>query len=218
MKYKKSFHAFQQAYTTKYSNALRMRNYLPPLKNKSILDVGCGSGIDLAYFATQKPKKLVGSDISIELVAIAKENVPQAEVRNDSFLYLSQKDAVFDVVWSKYALNCSYDITTPLKEIYRVLKNNGVALLQVTHPFRTVQFLETKDYFDQKTAINYPAGKDQVFIEPHHTVSSWINAIHEAGFYITLCEEILNRPKEEYSGTITPSAIIFILKKHETTI
>jgi ubiquinone/menaquinone biosynthesis C-methylase UbiE len=192
-----------------------MRAYLPPLKGKSILDVGCGSGIDLKYFATQHPKKLAGCDISSELIEVAKVNVPTAEIRNDSFLYISQKDGVFDVVWSKYAINCVVDINTPLKEIYRVLKKDGTALIQITHPLRTLGFLKSQDYFDEKTIIEYPLSKEKILFEPHHTISSWINAIIEAGFQIIKCEEVLNRPKEEYTGVITPSAVIFILKKQK---
>lgn len=215
MKYKSDFAQFQSAYTTKYPNALRMRAYLPPLKSKSILDVGCGSGIDLAYFATQQPKKLAGCDLSAELIEVAKKNAPTAEVRNDTFSYISQKDNVFDIVWSKYALNCATDINAPLKEIYRVLKNDGTALIQVTHPLRTLGLLASQDYFDDKTIIEYPISKDKTLFEPHHTISSWINAIVEAGFQIMKSEEVLNRPKEEYAGAITPSAIIFILKKQK---
>ncbi|MCC7436654.1 class I SAM-dependent methyltransferase [Candidatus Nomurabacteria bacterium] len=213
MKYKSDFAQFQSEYTTKYPNSLHMRTYLPPLKGKSVLDVGCGSGIDLAFFASQKPKKLAGCDISPELVMIAKQKVPSAEIRNDSFSYISQKNEVFDIVWSKYALNCTLDIMTPLKEIYRVLKNNGTAYIQVTHPFRTLSFLKSKDYFSEKLLVEYPVNNGEKLVEPHHTISSWINAITEAGFQIIKCEEILNRPKEEYTEVITPSAIIFILKK-----
>lgn len=213
--YKASFHEFQKAYTNKYPNALRMRAYLPTLKGKALLDVGCGSGIDLVYFAKQSPKKLAGCDISPELVKIAKTQAPSAEIRNDSFSYLSQKDNVFDIVWSKYAINCAENIVIPLKEIHRVLKEDGTLFLQVTHPFRTLGMLKSQDYFDEKALVEYRIEKEKVLIEPHHTMSSWINAFVEAGFQIIKCEEILNRPKEEYEGTITPSAIIFVLKKQK---
>lgn len=213
MNYTADFAQLQNTYTEKYPNALRMRDYLPDLKNKSVLDVGCGSGIDLTYFASLGAKYVAGNDISPEMIEIAKTSLTTVEIRNEPFSYLSWKDDSFDVVWSKYALNCASDITTPLKEINRVLKKNGIALIQVTHPLRTLQFLKSQDYFDEKSSVEYPLINNKHLIEPHHIISSWINAIHEAGFIITHCEEILNRPKEEYHGVITPSAIIFILKK-----
>lgn len=213
MKYKNNFHAFQEAYTTKYPNSLKMRGYLPLLKGRAILDVGCGSGIDMEFFKQQGVKSIAGADISQELLIIAKENVPYADIRNDNFSYLSWKNESFDVVWSKYALNCASDITPPLKELYRVCKKQGVVLLQVTHPIRTMNLLSSKDYFDEGRMIEYPTTDGNTFAEPHHTMAAWINNIIEAGFHIAHCEEIINKPKDEYKGVITPSAIIFVLKK-----
>lgn len=213
MKYKTHFHAFQEAYITKYPNAVKMRSYLPPLIGKSILDVGCGSGIDTAFFAHSGAKKIAGVDISKELMTIAKESTPTADVRNESFSYLSWKNKTFDIVWSKYALNCAENIITPLKEIARVCKNNGTVLLQVTHPFRSLSILPSQDYFDEGVIVDYILENGKILQEPHHTISSWINAITEAGFHITHSEEIINKPKSEYKGVITPSAIIFVLKK-----
>lgn len=213
--YKKDFHTYQESYIQQYPNALRMRNLLPSLTNKSVLDVGCGSGIDMAYFLSQGAKTVAGADIAPELLTIAKDIIPNADIRDTSFNYLSWKEKTFDLVWSKYALNHADDIIIPLKEIERVLKDGGTAYIQVTHPFRTLGLLPSKDYFDDGVKISYPVVNGKEIVEPHHTIASWINAIHEAGFLIMHCEEILNRPKEEYEGTITPSAIIFVFKKQK---
>jgi ubiquinone/menaquinone biosynthesis C-methylase UbiE len=213
-KYKKNFHEFQTEYLNTYPNALAMRKHLPNLKNKSILDVGCGSGIDLAYFSTQKPKVLAGCDISQELINIAIKNVPSAEIREESFTYLSYKEKTFDVIWSKYALNHAESILLPLLEINRVLKDNGIFLLQVTHPFRTALMSKSADYFDESN-ITYPISNGESILEIHRTISSWVNSITESGFRILKIEEILNRPEKEYKNGVTPSAIIFILKKDE---
>lgn len=213
MNYKTDFHSFQETYTNKYPNALKMRNYLPSLNGKAILDVGCGSGIDITFFKEKGAEQIAGADISKDLIKIAKEKNPFADIRNDTFSYLSWKNNSFDVVWSKYALNCTTDIISPLKEIFRVCKKDGVVLLQVTHPFRTLPLLESKNYFDEGTEIDYPTTDGKVLKEPHYTIANWINTISEAGFRIVKCEEIINRPIEEYVGEITPSAVIFILKK-----
>lgn len=212
MNYKKDFHKFQQSYITQYPGALKMRQYLPSLKGKSILDVGCGSGIDIEFFKEQGAATIAGVDISKELTDIAKESNPKADIRNEDFSYLSWKENTFDIVWSKYAISCATDITTPLKEIARVCKDSGTVLLQVTHPIRTLPLISSHDYFDE-IEIEYPTTDGKILREPHHTLASWINAIIEAGFQIELCEEVINRPKNEYVGTITPSVIIFILKK-----
>lgn len=213
MKYKSEFDAFQKAYTIKYPASLKIRSYIPKLSGKSILDVGCGSGIDMEFFQKQGASKIAGCDLSKELVDIARKSNPMADIRNESFQYLSWKNYSFDVVYSKYALNCAQDIITPLKEISRVLKDSGTVVLEVTHPIRTLGLLDSRNYFDSGADIEYSTVDNQVFTEPHHTISDWINAISESGFKIIKTEEILNRPIKEYAGVITPSAILFILKK-----
>lgn len=212
MSYKKEFHKLQKEYITSYPNALRMRSYLPSIKNRDILDVGCGSGLDLTFFKQMGADKVCGNDISKELLMVAKDAHPDLDIRNDSFNYLTWKDNVFDVVWSKYAINCSNDITLPIKEMYRVCKDGGITLLQVTHPLKTLSLLKSKDYFDH-SVVKYPLTDGVVLEEPHHTMADWINAIIESGFTIIKCEEILNKNKSEYKDMIVPSAIIFILKK-----
>lgn len=213
MDYNSDFHDFQNDYVHKFPNALFLRNYLPSIKDKNILDIGCGSGIDLQYFKTLSPKIISGIDISDELVLIAKKNLPEAEIKVGTFLSLPWQENFFDVVYSKYALNHAEDIILPLKEIFRVSKDDSTILLQVTHPIRSLKYLKSQDYFDEKSIIKYPIDNGKEILEPHHTISSWINAVYESGFIITHCEEILNKPKEEYKEVITPSALIFILKK-----
>ena len=212
MSYKKDFHKIQKEYTAKYPESMKMHTYLPDLKNKAILDVGCGSGIDMSIFEKQGTKLIAGLDISKDLITIAKDTAHTADIRNDTFSYISWKDNTFDIVWSKYAINCAEDIYSPLKEMYRVCKKDGLVLLQVTHPIRTMHLLSSQDYFDEGRMIMYPI-KNSTLQEPHHTLANWINSITEAGFKIIHCEEILNKPKNEYTGPITPSAIIFVLKK-----
>jgi len=190
-----------------------MRELLPDLVGKTVLDVGCGSGIDLEYFKAKGAAHLTGADIAQELISIAKEKLPDADIRDDSFAYLSWKDSSFDIVWSKYALSHAKDIVPPLKELWRVCKKNGIVLLQVMHPMRSASLLMSQDYFDEGTAIKYPLEDGKYLSEPHHTVAGWINGITESGFDIVRSEEILNRPKKDYKPPITPSALIFILKK-----
>jgi ubiquinone/menaquinone biosynthesis C-methylase UbiE len=209
----KSFDVFQKMYIKKYPGALRMRELLPSLKNISILDVGCGSGIDIEFFLSQKPKKVAGIDISKELTTIARKRNPDIEIKTGSFRKLPWDTETLDIVYSKYTLQIDTHISKSLTEVYRVLKKDGLFFLQVTHPVRTLGLLASHNYFNTKEIIMYPKEGGGSFIEPHHTVSEWINAIIATGFTLQHSEEILNRKAKEYVGTITPSAIIFVLKK-----
>jgi ubiquinone/menaquinone biosynthesis C-methylase UbiE len=213
MSYKNNFHTLQKKYTDKYPNSLKMRSYLPDLSKKKILDIGCGSGLDMEFFKLLNAESISGTDISPELLSIAKQRVINADIRNDNFSYLSWKNETFDVVWSKYALQHAENIETPLKEMSRVCKKGGIILLQVTHPLRTFEFLPSKNYFDSGKEINYPMQDGSIIKEPHHTLSEWINNIIAAGFIIIKCDEIINKPAEEYNGLVSPSSFIFKLKK-----
>lgn len=217
MKYKKDFHNFQKQYIEKYPTANTMRNILinqVSLKNKKILDIGCGSGIDLQFF-NEHNAKCFGIDISPELVEIGKKELPTAEIIKGTFNYLPWKNDMFDVVWSKYALQHEKDINFSINEIYRVLKNNGTAFIQVTHPMRTAGMISTNNYFNNGELVNYATIDGKIINEYHHSLTEWIQTIISNGFSIVSFQEILNRPIDQYSGVISPSATIFILKKQE---
>jgi ubiquinone/menaquinone biosynthesis C-methylase UbiE len=183
------------------------------LVNKKILDVGCGSGLDLEFFAAMGSKALAAIDSSDELIKLVKEKFPNNDIHTGDFNYLPWNKNEFDLVWSKYAIQHANDITVPLQEMFRVLKQGGTAYLQVTHPMRTAGMLTSKNYFDNHAPVHYPTIDGKIITEPHHTCADWMNAIIEAGFAIEKVEEIINRPMSEYKGPISPSAIIFILKK-----
>jgi len=213
MKYKKDFDTFQKNYIATYQGAVKMREYLSSLQGKNVLDIGCGSGLDIEFIDSKNPKSIAGIDRSAELITLTKGRVPHADIRLGDFNYLPWGNDAFDIVWSKYALQHATDINTPLQEIYRILKVNGTVLLQVTHPMRTAGMLQSKNYFETGTNINYPTVDKKIITEPHHTLAEWLNAIIQTGFTIEKVEEIINRPIHEYKGLISPSALLFILKK-----
>lgn len=214
MSYKKDFLGFQKKYIETYPEALRLRHYLPKdLSDKKVLDVGCGPGLDMEYMVTLGAKDIKGVDASEELATEAREYHNDLDIITCDFSHIPYEDNRFDIVWSKYAINCANSVKEPLSEMYRVCREGGTVLLQVTHPLRTLGLLKSKDYFNSGEIIEYPTLDDKKLIEPHHTISEWINTIIEVGFFIETTEEIINKPKEKYIGVITPSAIIFILKK-----
>ncbi len=202
----------QKKYLEKYPAAHTMRSLLPiNIKHKKVLDIGCGSGIDSKYIFDQGAI-ISGIDISSDLITITKESLPEADFKQSDFNYLPWKNNYFDIIWSKYALQHAENISIPLQEVYRVMKKGGTALIQVTHPMRSVQYLPSKNYFE-KGIINYPTTDKNIINEYHHTLEDWFQNIIQTGFKIDNFTEIINRPIHEYRGPISPSAIIFILRK-----
>lgn len=109
----------------------KVLNYLKTkIKNKFVLDVGCGTGkylVDLAPIS----KKYIGLDISKEQIIIAKEK--SLKFKNVKFLcssaeYIELPDNSIDVIISTWVLGTILNSNrrlNALKEMQRVLKKDG---------------------------------------------------------------------------------------------
>jgi ubiquinone/menaquinone biosynthesis C-methylase UbiE len=106
------------------------------VKNKIILDMGCGFGDHAEKISKQKFKKLIGFDISKELVKFANEQ----EITNSTFYVgdmskkLKHENSTFDVVYSSLAIHYIKNINKLFKEVNRVLKKNGIFCFSTGHP------------------------------------------------------------------------------------
>ncbi len=80
----------------KFLNMLSTVNF----NNKSILEVGCGPGGNLNFIYQFAPKRLVGVDISNEMVELAKSNVltKEIEIYKIDGISLPFAASIFDVV------------------------------------------------------------------------------------------------------------------------
>ena len=101
-------------------------------EGEAVLDIGCGSGIDILFAAkmTGPAGKAVGIDLIPEMLQRAEENLKMAELDNVIFEEssadkLSFPDESFDVVISNGAFNLISDKAKALKEVLRVLKPRG---------------------------------------------------------------------------------------------
>jgi SAM-dependent methyltransferase len=102
---------------------------LDPVRSReAVLDVGCGTGVDL-LIATQLvgPKgKVCGLDLTPEMVEKARANLgPRAEVALGTAETIPFDDGSFDVVISNGVLNLSPLKDQTYREIYRVLRPGG---------------------------------------------------------------------------------------------
>jgi arsenite methyltransferase len=101
-------------------------------EGESILDIGCGSGVDTIFAAkmTGSTGKVVGIDLMPEMLLRAKENLTLANCDNVTYEEASAErlpfpDKNFDVVISNGALNLVPDKAMALSEAFRVLKPGG---------------------------------------------------------------------------------------------
>lgn len=155
-------------------------------KGQIVLDLGCGSGLDV-YLAAQKvgPRgRVIGLDISSEKIEKAcdsagKEGYQNVEFKVAEMEKLPLSDDSVDVVISNCVINHSPDKTAVFREAYRVLKPEGrmfIADLVTagTFPEHTLHRVD-KLWADWLAAAS---GKKE-----------YLNAIKEAGFQITILAE-----------------------------
>lgn len=97
------------------------------LKPSRVLDVGCGTGANLLLFDGQ----IVGLDISLKALKLAKRRKRNALLVQGSATALPFKDEIFDLVLALDLLEHLPDDLQGLREMYRVLKKGGTILVTV---------------------------------------------------------------------------------------
>jgi ubiquinone/menaquinone biosynthesis C-methylase UbiE len=100
-------------------------------KGGYILDAGCGSARDAAYFIS-KGYTVLGIDLSEGLLAEAKKIHPEVITQQMSLTEITLPNEVFDGVWCKAALLHldRTDIPKVLNSFYRILKPSGTLFIQ----------------------------------------------------------------------------------------
>lgn len=98
----------------------------------TVLDLGCGAGFD-CFLASEKvgaTGKVIGVDMTSEMIAKARQNAEKLGRKNVQFVLgeienLPIEDASVDVIISNCVINLTPDKLKTFKEAYRVLKPGG---------------------------------------------------------------------------------------------
>jgi SAM-dependent methyltransferase len=114
--------------------------YLPNLvdfsayKGKELLEVGCGIGIDLIRFA-RGGARVTGIDLSEVAIDLARQYFDQESLPADLRVMNGEamlfEDNSFDAVYAHGVLQYTADAQKMVKELYRVLRPGGQAILMV---------------------------------------------------------------------------------------
>jgi ubiquinone/menaquinone biosynthesis C-methylase UbiE len=96
-----------------------------------VVDVGCGTGRDMAWFELHRIRT-IGVDLSMGMLAYAKENV-HGELISMNMRNLGFCDAYFDGVWCCASLLHlpKVEAVYALQEIRRILKVGGMLILSI---------------------------------------------------------------------------------------
>ena len=111
------------------------------LKDKSILDGGCGTGL-FTKKAIERGAQVTSIDIAPKLVELTKKKNPTTNAIEASLLKLPFEDNTFDYVISSEVIEHTPNPYDAAKELIRVLKPNGK--ICITVPNRTFWFFSVK--------------------------------------------------------------------------
>jgi ubiquinone/menaquinone biosynthesis C-methylase UbiE len=109
---------------------------LNPLKNKEILEIGCGNGVQAIYICTNyHPLSITGIDLSNGSIEIANSEKERTKINNVFFYVDNAQDLThissdsIDVILTIESAFHYPDKPAFLKEVYRVLKPGGEFLI-----------------------------------------------------------------------------------------
>lgn len=108
---------------------MRQREKVVPLTKGQVLEIGFGSGLNLPFYDLAKVNHLWGLDPSLEMWAIAKENVQDFSI-NFEFLQAPAEEIPLDstsvdTIVVTYTLCTIPDVLPALQDMRRVLKPGG---------------------------------------------------------------------------------------------
>lgn len=174
------------------------RNILPDLKDKKVLDLGCGYGWHSKYAVENGAAYVLAIDISKKMLEKAREinSDERIEYRNISMEDLKLEDNSFDLVISSLSMHYVEDYTSLIKRIYNCLKKGGDFVYSVEHPIFT-SYGNQDWYYDENGKILhfpldnyfYEGKREAIFlgervIKYHRTLTTYLNGLLECGFTI----------------------------------
>jgi SAM-dependent methyltransferase len=144
------------------------------------LDAACGTGRHSRWLVDQG-HDVVGVDLSPGMLAKAAGQVPEARFVEADLGALPADDASFDLAVSGLAMAHLADLRTGVRELGRVLRPGGEAVLSILHPFQAL--LGWHAPFEDE------AGQRGFVREHSHTHADYLAAFRGAGLAVVDCVE-----------------------------
>ena len=132
-----------------------IRDLATSLRCTSILEVGCGTGIDLRLFPDSV--QVFGVDLNDLALSMAKKQSPSIDFKKGSITSLPFEDSSIDFIFTHKFLNCldEEDLSKGISEMYRVSSK-----YIVNCEMYDKEELKTEDFFKSKNMLkrwsNYP--------------------------------------------------------------
>jgi len=166
------------------------------LKDKSLLDAGCGTGL-FTRRAIERNAKVTSIDIAPKLVELTKKKNPDTNAIEASLLNLPFENDTFDYVISSDVIEHTTNPYDATKELIRVLKPGGK--ICITVPNRTFWFfsvkianlLKIRDYQGYENWVHY--NEFRKFLIQNNIEIDNYKGIHLFPFVISFLNPLLYR-------------------------
>lgn len=173
-----------------------------------VLDLGSGAGID-CFLAAKKvgnAGKVIGVDMTEEMVKKAKNNAEKQGIKNVEFILgeienLPLKDNSIDIIITNCVVNLTPDKSKAFKEANRVLKPGGKIYLS---DIVLLKELSEKQKSDENLLCGCVAGA--------LLKKDYLSKIEKAGFKVRILHENKEISKEQYSGIALESLMVELEK------
>ncbi|SDI30714.1 class I SAM-dependent methyltransferase [Chryseobacterium jejuense] len=177
-----------------------IKRLMQPIKDKTILDMGCGLGHQVRELLKQNPKQITGLDISQKMLNEAQSRTSSSIVEwvcsaLEDFDFGINR---FDLVISSMTLHYIENLDTLFQKIYDGLNAGGQFLFSMEHPICTAalkpwQELNGEKYWPINHYSEETLRKQDWFVKNvekyHHQLSTIVNALLKAGFILKNLEE-----------------------------
>jgi SAM-dependent methyltransferase len=209
---------------------------LGEVAGRRVLEIGCGAGQCSRWLASQGAH-VVGVDVSFRQLQhsrrIDAETSLAVPVACATATALPVADEAVDLACSAFgALPFLIDIEAALAEIHRVLRPRGCFVFSVVHPVRRMLpddptdagLTVVRSYFDRTPYVELDAHGEPSYVEPHHTLGDWVQAVVGSGLSV----ERLIEPRWPVGytrtwggwgpqrGALVPGTAIFVTRRRES--
>lgn len=181
----------------------QLKPLFPPLRGKTLLDLGCGYGWHCNFAAAQGAAEILGIDLSHKMIEEARKRNQADRIRYrvcgiEEYEY---PENTWDCVVSNLALHYIENIETIFQKVHRTLKKDGVFIFNIEHPVFTAgvrqewiysetgepQYWPVDDYFIPGERHTNFLGCD--IVKQHHTLTQILMGLLHSGFALEAVEE-----------------------------
>ena len=178
-----------------------LREMLPTLVGKRVLDLGCGFGAFCRWAVEQGAAEVVGVDLSRRMLDAAQQRGPDVNIQYEQAdLETYEPQGRFDLVYSSLAVHYLADFDALCARIAAALEPGGAFVFSMEHPIYAArgnpEWLSDGEGYRVFALSDYAREGERVtdwivdgIVKYHRKISSVVNTLIGHGFVIDAMDE-----------------------------